>query len=85
LRSNSGGEWLTRDLRKYSRQTTLRLILGGIALALVVGGGLVYLIYGPGGGGGFLLSCIGIGLFPVVLILVFLQVIDWIVKRANRE
>jgi hypothetical protein len=76
---------MSRDLRKYSSQTTLRLILGGIAVALLVGGGLVYLIYGPGGGGGFVLSCVGIGLFPVLLILIFLQVIDWIVKRANRE
>jgi hypothetical protein len=76
---------MSRDLRKYGRQTSLRLVLGGIAIALIVGGGLVYLFYGAGGGGGFALSCIGIGLFPVLLILIFLQVIDWIVKRANRE
>lgn len=76
---------MSRDLRKYARQTSLRLILGGIVVALLVGGGLIYLFYGPGGFGGLVLSCIGIGLFPVLLILIFLQVIDWIVKRANRE
>ena len=76
---------MSRDLRKYSSQTTLRLILGGIVVALLVGGGLIFLFYGSTGIGAALLSCIGIGLFPVVLILIFLQVIDWIVKRANRE
>jgi len=76
---------MSRDLRKYSSQTTLRLILGGSAVALLVGGGLVYLIYGPGGTGGFILACVGIALFPIVLILIFLFIIDWIVKRANRE
>lgn len=76
---------MSRDLRKYARQTSLRLILGGIIVALLVGGGLTYVFYGSGGFAGLVLSCIGIGLFPVVLILIFLQVIDWIVKRANRE
>lgn len=76
---------MSRDLRKYSSQTTLRLVLGGAAVALLVGGGLVYLIYGPGGTAGFILACAGIALFPIVLILIFLFVIDWIVKRANRE
>ena len=76
---------MSRDLRKYSSQTTLRLILGGVIVALLVGGGLIYLFYGATGTGAALLSCIGIGLFPVALILIFLQVIDWIVKRANRE
>jgi len=75
---------MSRDLRKYSRQTSLRLILGGIALVLLVGGGLIYLVYGPTAAATGLL-CIGIGLFPVLITLIFLQVIDWIVKRANRE
>ncbi len=75
---------MSRDLRKYSRQTTLRLVLGGIALVLLVGGGLIYLIYGPAAAGTGLL-CIGVGLFPVLITLIVLQVIDWIVKRANQE
>ena len=75
---------MSRDLRKYARQTSLRLILGGVALILVVGGGLIYLVYGPAAAATSLL-CIGVGLFPVVITLIFLQVIDWIVKRANRE
>ncbi len=75
---------MSRDLRKYSRQTTLRLVLGGIALVLLVGGGLIYLIYGPAAAGTGLL-CIGVGLFPVLITLIVLQIIDWIVKRANQE
>ena len=75
---------MSRDLRKYSQQTSLRLILGGIALVLLIGGGLIYLVYGPAAAATSLL-CIGIGLFPVLITLIFLQVIDWIVKRANRE
>ena len=75
---------MSRDLRKYARQTSLRLILGGIALVLLVGGGLIYLAYGPVAAATSLL-CIGIGLFPILITLIFLQVIDWIVKRANRE
>jgi len=76
---------MSRDLRKYGRQTSLRLILGGIAVALVVGGGLIYLFYGSSGTLGAILACIVITLFPVLLILIFLLVIDRIVKHANRE
>ena len=31
---------MSRDLRKYQRQTTLRLIIGGLVLLFVVGTGL---------------------------------------------
>jgi hypothetical protein len=72
-----------RDLRSYARTTTARLIAGGILLLIVVGGGLVYAIYG----GAALISalmCIGLGLMPVVLILLALAIVDAIRKRVDR-
>ena len=75
---------MSRDLRDYARQTNIRLIVGGIFLLFLIGDGLIYLIYGPSAAvSGFI--CLGVGLFPVILIMGSLAVIDWIVKRANRE
>jgi hypothetical protein len=75
---------MKRDLRNYARQTNLRLIAGALLILLVVGEGLIYLIYGPGAAVTGLL-CIGAGLFPVILIVLIFSGIDWIIKRANRE
>jgi hypothetical protein len=73
-----------RDLRKYSRQTNFRLILGGLALLYLVGGGLIYLIYGPAemvtG-----LICMTLGLSPIVLVWFFLWIVGWVAKKANEE
>jgi hypothetical protein len=71
------------DLRKYARQTTVRLIAGGILLLAIVGEGLIYAFYGPGGAISGLL-CIGAGLLPVVLIIFILYGMEWIVKH-NQE
>ncbi len=75
---------MSRDLREYARQTTFRLIIGGILLLFLIGDGLIYLIYGPSAALSGLI-CLGIGLLPLLLILLALAIIDWIVKRANRE
>jgi hypothetical protein len=72
------------DLREYARQTTFRLIAGGIFLLVVVGIGLIYLIFGPSAALGGLL-CIGVGLFPILLIILVLALIDAVVKRVDRE
>jgi len=72
-----------RDLRSYASTTTARLIAGGILLLIAVGGGLVYAIYG----GGALISallCIGLGLLPVILIVLALAIVDAIRKRVDR-
>ena len=39
---------MTRDLRKYARQTNIRLGVGAVLVLLIVGLGLIYFIYGPG-------------------------------------
>ena len=51
-------------------------------LLFVIGIGLIYLIYGPGAATlGFI--CLLGAMLPVVLILLFLFITDWIVKRAG--
>ena len=75
---------MTRDLRKYARNTNIRLFAGFIILLLTVGGSLIYMIYGIEGtimG----LICLLAGLAPLVLIALILWVMEWVVKRANEE
>jgi hypothetical protein len=73
-----------RDLRSYQKSTIFRLIVGGLFIVFIVGDGLIYLIYGPQAALSGLL-CIGGGMLPIILIVVFLWVIDRVVKNANRE
>jgi len=71
-----------RDLRKYARQTSVRLIIGAILLILVAGVGFTWLIYGKGAALTALL-CIGAGLVPVILILGLFLLISWILRKQN--
>lgn len=73
---------MKRDLRHYARQTTTRLIVGGILLVLVVGDLLIYKLYGAASAIMGLI-CIGAGLIPIVLIYVFFWILDWIVKKYD--
>lgn len=73
-----------QDLRKYASQTNFRLILGGLIILLVVGEGLIWIIYGgPAALMGLL--CIGAGLIPVIIIVVILAVMEKIVKNQRGE
>ncbi len=75
---------MSRDLRKYARQTNVQLAVGAILVLFLVGDGLIYLIYGKGAAlmG---LSCLLIGLAPLVLIVLLMLLLNWIVKLANRD
>ncbi len=73
-----------RDLRKYARQTNVRLIAGALFLLFIVGDGLIYLIYGPSAALMGLL-CIFAGLVPLVLVLLAILLIDWVAKRVDRD
>jgi hypothetical protein len=73
-----------RDLRQYARQTNVRLAAGAVLVLLVVGVGLIYIIYGPRAAVMGLL-CMGGALLPVLLIALVLFIMDWIVKRATQE
>lgn len=75
---------MTRDLRKYDRQTNIRLIIGGIALLFLVGGGLIYWRYGLVGTALGLL-CIGGGLLPVGIIQLIFWIMDAIIKNARSK
>ena len=75
---------MTRDLRKYARQTNVRLGIGALLFLLIVGTGLIYAIYGPGAAVGGLL-CLIAALLPIGLIFLALGILDWIQKRADRS
>jgi multisubunit Na+/H+ antiporter MnhB subunit len=73
---------LSKDLRKYSRETGVRLALGAFILLFIVGVGLIWLIYGEGAAGmGFV--CLLAILFPIILILAIFVAIEWVLKRAR--
>jgi len=75
---------MSRDLRKYMRDTNVRLVAGAILMLFIVGVGLIWLIYGFGAAvTGFL--CILAAFIPIGLIFLALFGMDWIVKRANRD
>ena len=73
---------MSRDLRKYSKQTNFRLLWGAFILLFIVGVGLIWLIYGQGAGG-MALVCLLAALVPIVLILGVFLAIDWILSRAR--
>lgn len=75
---------MSRDLRKYIKDTNVRVLIGALFLLFVVGLGLIWAIYGFGAAvSGFL--CLLGAFVPLFLILLALFGLDWIVKRANRD
>ncbi len=75
---------MSRDLRKYVKETNARIVVGALLLLFVVGLGLIWIVYGFGAAlGGFL--CLLGAFVPIGLILLALYGVDWIVKRANRD
>jgi uncharacterized SAM-binding protein YcdF (DUF218 family) len=73
-----------RDLRKYANQTNTRLILGALLVLLIVGDGLIWIIYGAGAAITGLL-CIGAGLLPILIIIGVLWLMDWVVRKNRPE
>ena len=71
-----------RDLRRYSRQTYINLFAGFLFLLLVGGGGLVYLIYGQDAAA-TAVTCMLIGLTPLVLVGLALLAIQWMANRGD--
>jgi hypothetical protein len=75
---------MARDLREYARQTNIRLAVGALALLFLVGDGLIFLIYGSNAAFfGFI--CLLLGLAPLILVWGALEMMNWLVKRANRD
>jgi uncharacterized SAM-binding protein YcdF (DUF218 family) len=75
---------MNRDLRKYARQTNIRLFLGFLLLLLLVGDGLIYVIYGPQAAV-LGVVCILAGLAPLVLIWAVLMLLEFIVRRSKED
>jgi hypothetical protein len=73
---------IPRDLRKYSRQTTIRSGIGFLFLLVFVGGGLIYIFYGLEAVIGGLI-CMGLGLLPLGLIALALVLIGWVSGKVN--
>ncbi len=75
---------MTRDLRKYVKDTNVRLIVGALLFLFILGVGLIYLIYGAGAAlMGFF--CLLGAFVPIGLIFFSLYLLDWITKRASRD
>jgi energy-converting hydrogenase Eha subunit E len=75
---------MSRDLRKYARQTNIRLLVGFLILLFLIGIGLIYALYGRGAALMGLL-CVGAGLVPLVLIAAILWGMELFLKQANRK
>ncbi len=75
---------MSRDLRKYARQTDVQLAVGAILLLLLIGDGLIYFIYG-GSAAVLGILCILAGLVPIALVVLVLFLLDWIRKRVDRD
>ena len=75
---------MTRDLRRYARQTNVRLLAGFIVLLFVVGVGLIWVIYGREAAILGAVCLLG-GLTPLLLIAAVLWAIEYFVKKANDE
>ena len=73
-----------RDLRKYSRNTNVHLIIGFIFLLFLVGDGLIYLFYGRGAAISGLICIFG-GFVPILMIIGLFAVMDFVIKKANEE
>lgn len=75
---------MSRDLRDYIKSTNTRLIIGALVLLFLIGDGLIWLIYGFYAAVMGLLCMLG-AFVPIGLILFFLKLSDWILKRAGRD
>jgi hypothetical protein len=75
---------MTRDLRRYARQTNVRLFIGFVILLFLVGDGIIYVVYGRNAAilG---LTCMLFGLTPLLLIWLALWILDLIVRRVNQD
>ena len=75
---------MTRDLRKYARQTNVQLLVGFLLLLFIIGDGLIYTFYGRQSAIMGLI-CLAAGVAPLLIIGLVLLGMEWVVKRVNRE
>jgi hypothetical protein len=75
---------MTRDLRRYSQQTSFRLLLGFLVLIFLVGDGLIYLFMGRDAAV-MGLVCLALGLAPALLVWLLLSWMGWLVKKERER
>ena len=75
---------MTKDLRKYAKQTNFRLIVGTIIILFVVGLGLIAIFYGLNAALLGLICLLG-AFIPIGLIVLLLFGLDRLVNRINRN
>jgi hypothetical protein len=75
---------MTRDLRRYSRQTNIRLLGGFLLILFMVGDALIWYFYGREAAILGLL-CLAAGTAPLILIALILWGIENFVNRARDE
>jgi hypothetical protein len=76
---------MARDLRKYARQTNIRLSIGFAILIFLVGDGLIYYFYGQEAAVMGAL-CILLGLVPLLLVFLAFLVMDLVIRfLQNRD
>ncbi len=73
-----------RNLRSYTRSTTVHLIVGGAFLLIFVGNGLIWLFYGRSAATQSVI-CMGTFLIPVGLIALALAIMEWVVRKYHDE
>ncbi len=72
-----------RDLRRYASGTQVRLAFGAIVL-LILGDGLVWLLYGWETARSALL-CTGLGLLLALLVAAWFLLLSWLARRAQGD
>jgi hypothetical protein len=75
---------VVRDLRRYARQTKIRLFVGFLLILLLIGDGLIWILYGREAAF-WGLTCVLMGFAPLLLIGLALWLMDWIIHRVNRD
>jgi hypothetical protein len=76
-------ENMSHDIRKYTSQTNIRLIVGAFILLFVVGLGLIAIIYGIDAALVGLLCLLG-ALIPIGLVALLMFGLDIFVKKINK-
>lgn len=75
---------MKRDLKDFTRQTNIQLIVGAVLLFFLLGDGLIFIIWGSSAAVMGLL-CLGSGLVPITVIYLVFLIIDWIIKKARKD
>ena len=75
---------MSKNLRKYAEDTNIQLVIGALLLLFIVGDGLIYLIYGKEAALMGLLCLLG-GVAPILIIILFMILLNWVVKQTNKD